>query len=133
MKKSQLMVLFLLIIAVNSCKELADDDIGVIKIVNNSIHNILVSESYAYPDTGMNNTSHSCYVSPNQTGEALSLHGWKGDITSNPHGVIILFFTDVDTINKYGSERCRAEYKILKRYELTIDYLERNNWTIYYP
>ena len=123
------------ILSASSCKELADGDVDVIKIVNNSVHNIFVSESYAYPDTSLNNISSPCDgdILPNQTGEALSLHGWKGDICSNSHGVLILFFTDVDTINKYGSERCRAEYKILKRYELTVDYLERNNWTVRYP
>lgn len=121
--------------SINSCKELADDDIDVIKIVNNSNHKIVVDDSYAYPDTSLNIKSSPCDgdILPNQTGEALSLHGWKGDISSNSHGVLILFLSDRDTIRKYGADIWISEYKILKRYELTIDYLERNNWTIYYP
>jgi len=134
-KKIIIFALYSLAFLTSSCKELADGDVDVIKIVNNSNHKIQVYESYAYPDTSLNNISSPCDgdILPNQIGEALSLHGWKGDISSNSHGVLILFLSDSDTIDKYGADIWISEYKILKRYELTIDYLENNNWTIRYP
>lgn len=47
---------------------------------------------------------------------------------------ICVFFLDKDTITKYGWDRVRDDYMILKRYDVDEDYLRRKeiNWTIVY-
>ncbi len=46
---------------------------------------------------------------------------------------LMFFVFSVDTLNKYSWEEIREDYKILKRYDLSISDLDSLNWTITYP
>ncbi len=131
--KNIILICFLNIIIFNSCK---DDEnlIHEIKIVNNSSHNIYQYGSDKYSDTTILNNITSCGddILPHQIGYANSKFGWEDEISSNKFGIYMLFFVDGDTTNKYPSPIWENEYKILKRYDLTLDYLKKNNWTITY-
>lgn len=44
-----------------------------------------------------------------------------------------VFFFDTDTLNKYPWEEIRKDYKILRRYDLSLQDLEYLEYKIYYP
>lgn len=46
---------------------------------------------------------------------------------------LIFFVFSVETLNKYSWEEIREDYKILKRYDLSIKDLDSLDWTITYP
>ncbi|MBR3936990.1 MAG: hypothetical protein IKJ66_03545 [Bacteroidaceae bacterium] len=47
--------------------------------------------------------------------------------------LLMFYVFSVDTLEKYSWEDIRKGYKILKRYDLSIDDLDSLNWTITYP
>ena len=50
-----------------------------------------------------------------------------------PDKVLMIYFFSYDTIAIVSWEEVVKEYKVLARYDLTLEDLERLNWTIYYP
>jgi len=44
-----------------------------------------------------------------------------------------LIVYSIDTLNHYSFEQIREEYKILKRYELSVEELENSDWIVTYP
>ncbi|NOQ27302.1 MAG: hypothetical protein GQ564_18225 [Bacteroidales bacterium] len=50
-----------------------------------------------------------------------------------PADTLSVFIFHTDTLNKYSWEEVRDGYMILKRYDLSLDDLEVNNYTIIYP
>ena len=45
----------------------------------------------------------------------------------------MFYVFSVDTLEKYSWEEIREGYKILKRYDLSMDDLDSLDWTITYP
>jgi len=54
-----------------------------------------------------------------------------GDIL--PSDTISMYILSKDTIDKYSWDLIRSGNRILKRYDLSIKDLEKQNWTITYP
>jgi len=139
-------LLLLLVFFLNSCLFL--DLLGpesrhqIIKIINNSeIEIAFYPYSFlpiggCYPDTLLPKANIGRYCSriePKQD------KGWSPDLTAKDiresyrEDTLIFFVFSVDTLNKYSWEQIREGYKILKRYDLSIDDLDSLNWTITYP
>ena len=52
---------------------------------------------------------------------------------ANTGKVLMVFFFDRDTILHYSWEEVRADYKVLRRYDLSLSDLEAMDWTVEYP
>ena len=89
-----------------------------------------------YPDTLLPKTNIGRYCSKI---EPQHYEAWSPDLTvkdirdSYKKDTLIFFVFSVDTLNKYSWEEIREDYKILKRYDLSISDLDSMNWTIIYP
>lgn len=108
------------------------------KVVNNSGRAIYVEKSYTFPDTSI--PPGSPMISPIATrvepGKELGipiLCCWEAKLEEVPSHMVMLFVFDADTVDLLPWDRVRREYKILRRYDLTIEDLRQLNWTITYP
>lgn len=57
---------------------------------------------------------------------------WKGTFEKTNQMLMVFLFSK-DTIEQIPWNQIRDKYQILKRYDLTLDSLEKRNWTIKYP
>ncbi|MCD4792612.1 MAG: hypothetical protein K8R54_05215 [Bacteroidales bacterium] len=126
-----LILLFLI-----SCdgRELKDENFQI-QFINNSKHKILLSCSYNYPDTSLTETtSTGCgNIEPYSTENCQNNISWQNAYSHNEFKILCFFVWDIDTIEKYGADICREEYKILKRYDYSLESLEEMNWIITFP
>ncbi len=58
---------------------------------------------------------------------------WGRVMEANTGKVLMVFFFDRDTILHYSWEEVRADYKVLRRYDLSLSDLEAMDWTVEYP
>ena len=58
---------------------------------------------------------------------------WEEEIESLPKDTLSIFIFSTDTLNKYSWEEVRRDYKILRRYDLSIQDLELLDYKVYYP
>lgn len=110
-------------------------DVCTISFMNNSGRSLSVGESYIFPDTSLSSLEYRAGAvglrKQHLIGTTL---GWKNKINKLcPSGKIMFVVFSDDTIKKYGLDNVEAQYRIERRYELSIDSLERRNWTINYP
>ncbi len=114
-----------------SCEKLVDHT-NFIRIHNNTIDTIQVYAGYNYPDTTLDlEKPRLVMIYPNtQNGGIESKTDWKDQLQSDTLNIFIL---SKDTVDTYSWEDIRSEYNILKRYDLNIDDLEKQNWAITYP
>jgi hypothetical protein len=57
---------------------------------------------------------------------------WKGTF-KRTNQILMVFLFSKDTIEQIPWNQIRDKYLILRRYDLTLDSLEKRNWTIEYP
>lgn len=116
-----------------------------LKIVNNSANGIYVMHSAAYPDTNsyssLNNYSISKfsvgYVNANSNNIQRERCTWDNYFTKNVKSDTLMIFIILDE-GQGGSlhldlEKLKERHTVLKRYSLTMQDLEKQNWTITYP
>lgn len=59
---------------------------------------------------------------------------WNDYISaSNTQSMLMVFFLSEDVVNQYSLEQIQKDYKILKRYDLTVDQLKSMKWEVTYP
>lgn len=115
-----------------SCEKLVDHAY-IIKIQNNSNDTIQFYESYNYPDTTIDVTKPRLkMVYPSKYSSLESKKDWD-EVLVSPKDTISIFILSKDTVNKYSWDKIRSDYNILKRYDLSLDDLEKRSWTITYP
>lgn len=105
-----------------------------IKIINNSKEDIVYSFNFSYPDTTIN-FWHSTDKLHGIIRKGLyrdNKDAWIAGFFREPKSKVILFLFSKDTIDQVPWEKIRAEYKILKRYDLGLKELDSLNWTIEY-
>jgi hypothetical protein len=136
MKKNIFLIgLILIIFVLNFCDSGLSKYTYEITFINKSNHRIRFDYSYSYPDTSLTEIfATSCNnISPNTTVNCHSDIVWEDAFGHNHVKTLCFFITDRDTVDKYGIDVCRQEYKILKRYDYSLNSLEKKNWTITYP
>jgi len=57
---------------------------------------------------------------------------WETNFANSSYPKIYLYFFDKDTFYNYPCDTFK-KYKWYEKRELTLDYLNKNNWTITYP
>lgn len=72
-------------------------------------------------------------IEPNMWFDESSAVSWDKTIKKLPKDTLSIFIFHSDTLNKYSWEEVRDDYKILKRYDLSIQDLEKLDFNVPYP
>jgi hypothetical protein len=123
------LVLFLLLLSSTCNDKDLNRDLTVKNNYSDSICTILTE---IYPDTTIDCRVAGIGIGDHQEYKLTLRNGWQNEF-NRIGGVLQVFIIDkciwrtepCDTIKKYN--------KILKRYQLTLDDVEKMNWTITYP
>ncbi|HNT42576.1 MAG TPA: hypothetical protein PLA42_07660 [Tenuifilaceae bacterium] len=130
--KMNILIILSIMLCGASCEKLVDH-VYSIKIQNNTNDTLLFYESYNYPDSSIvQNKPILTRVYPKDYSYLDSKKDWD-EVLVSPKDTISIFILSKGTVDKYSWEAIRADYKILKRYDLSIQDLENNQWTITYP
>jgi hypothetical protein len=126
--KNVLILSLLLIVFVN-CRY----DSTYFDLYNNSgkpiCYYMSLESGFFYPDTTLPKKDPNPYKFNKEWGFSR-----EGDIFANfPTDTLSIFFFDPDTLTTYDWETIRDEYKILVRYDLSHNDLNRLDWKITYP
>ncbi|MBF4472947.1 hypothetical protein [Flavobacterium sp. HJJ] len=120
-----------------SC-ESVKDTVYRIDIENQSTHTIQYyisrpEEEFVYPNTSLPTVKKvSREIKPSITNYDDSGSNWEVVYKKLPSDKMSLFIFDSDTLKKYNWENVRLNYRVLKRYDLTLKDLEDMNWTVTY-
>ena len=89
---------------------------------------------YSYPDTTLPASKPSLtYVEVNDYNYLINRFKWDQEILKLPNDTLSIFVFSADTIKAYKWSEIKAGYKVLKRYDLSLQDLEKSNWTVTYP
>ena len=136
-----LMIIFLLVNS-SACEELAmdHDDYYEIILVNQAEYSIgyyfATGGKFGtfYPDSLPETNEYITYDISN-----VKIPGYMSQIKMSkfiqtlPHDTLSVFIFHTDTLKNNSWEEVRDHYKILKRYDLSQDDLEKMHWKIVYP
>ncbi len=133
-KKIYMKILYLMgIILLKAC-EFPGDTQHYFTINNNTNHVISYYISETYPDTSIIETQPILkLVQPNSSRKESSWGTWNERFEQINEGKISIFIFHSDTLNKYSWDKIRSEYMVLKRFDLSLEDLKQNNFTINYP
>ena len=130
--KTNILLILTIILYSASCEKLVDHGY-IIKIQNNSKDTIQFYESYSFPDTSIDVTKPRLkMVYPSKYSSLESEKEWD-EVLVAPKDTISIFILSKDTVDAYSWEAIRSDYNILKRYDLSLDDLKKQNFTINYP
>lgn len=128
----KIVIILLIALMGASCKDLVDH-VYSIRIQNNSKDTVQFYESYYYPDTLIDGTKpRLLMVYPSNYSYLDSKKDWD-ELLVSPKDTISIFILNKQTVDKYGWDRIRSDYNILKRYDLSLDDLDKLSWTVTYP
>jgi hypothetical protein len=120
---------FLIILASISCRPYSAHSDLIIR--NNSSSTIALNMNQMYPDTFIACRTGAFKIEQNQEFNLRLGDGWE-DVFKEKN-TLQLFIIDNNIWQKEPCDTIRKYNKILKRYQLTYDDLERLYWTITYP
>jgi hypothetical protein len=124
------LVIMTMLLSVYSCEFFVDHGY-FIKVQNKANVTIWCYASYNYPDISLAvNKPLLQMIKPQVYTKLESKEDWKKVL---PKDTIVIFILSKDTVDKYTWDRIRDEYNILKRYDLSIEDLEEQNWVVAYP
>lgn len=136
MKKIYLIIILGIVMMSSTCGGDRDDCHRNIRIINNSDKTIRLFGSYSYPDsisdfgtdvTLYNIDPYSDYFDYSKSCGEASINN------RNKYGVLMYFLID-DAVLKSTPMDTIVKYKMyLKKYDLTVESLEKSNWTVTYP
>jgi len=126
-----------------TCCEWPMDRKYLLYVSNQADHSIKVyindDERYraVYPDTVITNFPQRLgllIVAKEEKPVAGGTATWKSNYEVGvPSDTLSMFIIHADTLARYGWETVRRDYKILKRYDLSLGDLERLNFSVPYP
>jgi hypothetical protein len=124
-----LIIWLVLAISVMGCVDLVDH-VYRIEIHNYTNDTIQFYGSYNYPDTSIDATKPRLIMAtPNYFGYLDSKYEWKDVL---PKDTILIYILNKDTVDGYSWETIKKEYKILKKYTLSLEDLENNDFKVSY-
>jgi hypothetical protein len=99
--------------------------------------NIYVDAQINHPDTsiGSYNPSFSKenFKVKAHSEKRLISHSWEQDVIRAQSDTLMIFMYDAQVLETTPWDTVKANYLVLKRYDLSLDDLIRMNWTITYP
>ena len=140
MKKEHLIFLCFSIIVFQSCDNFGDT-FYLIELNNKSNHNIrfavgTAGTQYVYPDTLITQNKSDMGLAPLSSGTNTFIGKgtpWEDRFKELPKDTLSFYIFNQDTLNTYLWETIRNEYKIMVRYDLSIQDLELLDYKIIYP
>ncbi len=111
----------------------------IISIVNSiSIDRGRYYTNISYPDTILSTKRDFIGVPQKKSNEKYAFAGnsssWEAIYKHLiPNDTISVFVFDSEVLDTYPWEEVRDEYKILKRYDLSLEDLQKLNFTLHYP
>jgi hypothetical protein len=125
------------------CKDFFNGNDMRLKLANNSNMNIYYSFSFVYPDTTLKMvyppfnpllSSQANKILPKRQSDlTINARRWEYVFENElKDGILIIFIFEGDLIEKMPWEQVVKEYKILKRYEFTLEDIKKQNWVINY-
>ncbi|MBS1748662.1 MAG: hypothetical protein JST63_02035 [Bacteroidetes bacterium] len=138
MRRFLLTTLLLFIIAAACKKPPGARSMRGLWVKNNGTFPICTFTSFQYPDTTIPDLTGREWdletISPAESAVYdFPIRNWKELFEQLPADTLSLFVFHADTIQKYGWQEIRNEYKILKRIDLSQRDVENMNSTIQYP
>jgi hypothetical protein len=117
-----------------------DKDHSTISVLNDSEKTIYVIDKGSFPDTLIDFPDVRKYggnkIIPHTLKKALSSHksyeDWFSD-SVNDNDTLKLFIFDAQLLETTPWDTVIAKYQILKRVDLSLNDLNRMNWTVTYP
>ncbi len=141
-QKSMLILVFALGLLSNSCEndKLSKWDERA-EFINSSERAVYVSFDNLYPDTSLYDPNPALSPETNKvlaggtSKSVLRLHGnWEGYFNSHiPSDTLMIFVYDAEVLETTPWDTVKANYLVLKRYDLSLQDLENMSWTITYP
>lgn len=135
--KVMLIGCFQLVLMSNSCKKDSSYYDYRLKIINKSNKTIYGDFYQSYPDTTLSLHSHfdnaSEKAASNETITLVRGGSWDNAFKEEIHQKLMVFIFDAAVINTTPWDTIRKNYLILKRYDLTLEDLQKLNWSITYP
>ena len=137
MKKMTIILSFLTCVLLSSTCEKDKDKHDLIMFTNNSSELIYVRGSWEYPDTAINFSNPALAgdfykVAANTSDDPLRLQDtYEGRFEQFEKVMVFVF--DAQVLETTPWDTVKANYLVLKRYDLSLDDLNRMNWTITYP
>jgi hypothetical protein len=137
----KIFIFILLVANLSKCEKVAMDKRYAVYLKNNAEHSIgayfaLGGEfGTLYPDTTLPETKQ--YVITEIKPDARYIYDsgieWEEIYSKLPKDTMSVYVFHTDTLQNVSWEDIRNNYKVLKRYDLSLDDLKRMNWTITYP
>ncbi len=135
-------IIFLIIICVQGCEEIAMDRDFPLYFQNSANHSIKAflnldgNFEAIYPDTMISSSPSGIVEVTFHAKEAIAGGSgtWRDYFeVSVPIDTLSLFVFHTDTLSKYSWTEIQDNYNILKRYDLSLRDLERLDFTVTYP
>lgn len=122
--------IFLLIICSGGCIKWVEHNYRI-EIRNNANDTIQFYANYTYPDTVIITEKPRMIMAyPKSFGFWDSKKKFESLL---PSDTISIFILSKDTVNQYNWSVIKSDYKILKRYDLSIGDLKKLGWEVSYP
>ncbi|XZF13755.1 hypothetical protein ACTHGU_18395 [Chitinophagaceae bacterium MMS25-I14] len=132
----RIVFIFCIMLFTVSCIK-SNDDIAEIKMINRSGENITVDYSFSYPDTiaATGRIFAGCEIQQPDTSAIMISKGWKSEFGRNAYKTLVFFIANADSFKAYSLDyiRTHQEQFVKRRYVITLDSMEKANWTITYP
>jgi len=126
-----------LVLISSSCKKDSSYYDYRLKVINKSDKTIDVDYSKVFPDTTINSVPYFYHnagkATPNGTVTLVRGGTWENAFKGDIHQKLIVFIFDASIVDSTPWDTIRKKYLILKRYDLTLEDLQKVNWSITYP
>lgn len=140
-KMIKIFLMILLVTNLYKCEKAAMDKKYAVYLMNNAEHSIgcyfgLGGEfGTLYPDTTLPATNQYVITEIKSGSRYIYDSGleWEEVFSKLPKDTLSVYIFHTDTLKRYSWEDIGNNYKILKRYDLSLDDLKQNKWTITYP
>jgi hypothetical protein len=121
----------------SSCEE-TKFTVDRIIIENKSNHKIQFfaatqGSAFLYPDTTLPTKKEVGLVIPPGLSGYIDTGSWEQEYTKLPSDKMSIYIFDSDTLKKYDWENVRINYRVLKRYDLTLHDLQSTDFYVTYP
>lgn len=133
--KIRIGLVLLIVLYAMACKDfLPFDQVSSFWVENKSDELVYFLVSYQYPDTIIPDTYEKRYgVSAGSKRPFDSKEKWEVVFDKLPADTLSIFIFSSDTLDTYDWQTIRSGYKIMKRYDVSLDDLKQNQWIITYP
>jgi hypothetical protein len=98
----------------------------IVSHYTNNFPNDTLLVSFPYPITVQNGINVNAHSSTKFGGP------FEQSFKERPDKILMIYLFSRDTINQVPWEQIKSKYLILKRYDLTLDSLEKRNWIVEY-